>query len=530
MRCLSCGAEMGQHKICPVCNTPGHNVLCGQGDTRERNWEDTQIMYQEMLNVTDTVYEEEKDNDEKKGKPGNSENHSVLPKELFEVKKKDKINEANKKKKARYIISFIVAVVLVIVIFFSIIVIKNIRYWSGLPQVDITFSDGNNMYDMKGNVITPIITAEQLSQKAYKYAISNSQNGAVWSEMIENQYDIYLLNDNGNYNVQENLDNISDIYISSNAIYAAYSTTWTYKEWVEDRSSENGGFYDVITVVDLYRVSPYGECKRMASLEENVKLSGVTDNGALIYVNKDENNSVVLMDNMQTSIDGEINKAVVFSELNAAVFLSDNGDLYYMCPFETLKTETVDHEAVGSYMIATGVEDFMYTEDDKYTQEVRSINGAVTTDSSSSFIMYMKNGNTYIHDCSSMEVPMRLADEALIADGVLRINIACVLYQKDGRYFQYDKQQNGTWIKTEIDGIEEYYNVCGKGYIEIRNETMYFCNIISRKLDRADEVKCLAGTWVYYVKDDKLYRQNIFNKKIEKLFDRDMNIEINIAE
>lgn len=530
MRCLSCGAEMGRHKICPVCNTPGHNVLCGQDDTRESNWEDTQIMYQEMLSVPDTAYEEEKDNNERTGKSGNYEYHSVLPEELFEVKKKDKTDKTNKKKKAGYIIIVIAAVVSAIVIFISVMVIKNIRYWYGLPEVDITFSDGNNMYDIKGNIIPPVITEEQLSQKAYNYAISNSQNGAVWSEKTENQYDIYVLNDNGNYKVQENLDNISDIHISSNAIYAAYSTTWSYKEWVEDRSSENGGFYDVITVVDLYRVSPYGECKRMASLEENVKLSGVTDNGALIYVNKDENNTVVLMDNMQTSIDGEIYKAVVFNELNAAVFLSGNGNLYYMCPFDTLKNGDVDHEAPESYMIATGVEDFVYTESGQYTQGVKSIDGVVTTDSSSSLIMYMKNGNTYIHDCSSMDAPMRLADEALTADGVLRIHAACVLYKKDGKYFQYDRQQNGTWIKTEIDGIEKYYNACGKGYIELRNETMYFCNIISRKLDRADEVRCLAGTWVYYVKDGKLYRQNIFNKNIEILFDRDMKIEINIAE
>lgn len=527
MRCLSCGAEMGQHKVCPVCNTPGHNVLCGQEDTKENNWEETQIMYQEMLNVPDAVYEKEKNNNEKANETSRDEEHSVLPKELFEVKKKDKLN---KKKKTKCKIAIIVVLVLVIVVFLSIIVIKNIKYWSGLPEITVTFFDGNNEYDVNGNLMIPVITEEQLSQKSNKYAISNSQNGAIWSEKTENQYDIYVLSDNGNYKVQEHLNNISDIYISSNAVYAAYSTTWTYKKWVEDHSTENGGYYDVITVVDLYRVSPYGECKRMASLEEKVELSGVTDNGAIIYVNKDENNTVVLMDNMQTAIDGEINKAVVFSELNAAVFLSDNGDLYYMCPFGTVKNENVDNETVESYLIATGVENFIYTEDDKYNQIVKSVNGIMTSDSSSSLIMYTKNGNTYIHNCISMDVPMRLANETVRADGVLNINAECILYEKDGKYYQFDKQKNGTWIKTEIDNIEQYYNKCGKGHIELRDGTMHFCNLISRKLDKADEIKCLAGTWVYYVKENKLYRQNIFSKKIEKLFDRDMKIEISIAE
>lgn len=45
MRCLNCGNEIGEKKVCPICNTPIRNVLCGQGDKQMLHSDETQIMY-----------------------------------------------------------------------------------------------------------------------------------------------------------------------------------------------------------------------------------------------------------------------------------------------------------------------------------------------------------------------------------------------------------------------------------------------------------------------------------------------------
>ncbi len=527
MRCLNCGTEMGNHKVCPVCNTPGRNILCGENIEAEYYGDETQIMYQDNLDNVPVKYQDaiEKKNDNEIKITETKKSYVITDENI------DKLlgdNSPKKKKSHLKKVLFIIGIITVVLLLtgIAIIFIKDRKYWEGLKNPEIIFSYEGKSYDINGNLIENEDALECVPDNALMCKVSDNKS-VIWCEETDKGTNISLKNIYGTFLVQNVPNKLVNIYISSKGCYGAYSETWTYRTWVEDRNSESGGRYETVNVTDLYRISPYGESKLMVSEEKPITLTGVTDDGNIIYIDDEENETVSMSDTDREIIDGKVDKAVIYNDTGAGIFLTDKGELYYIKGNIEMHGNNIgDYENTESYKIATDVKDFYYINDNGYEKKVKQVEDIASTESISMMIIYVKEGVTYVHDTGNKAASTRLMNQEI---DILKIYYLedKQIYYRDGEIFRhYIKKDSGLWTYEETDRILRLKNCCGKGYCELRDGIVYYHDKMDWKLDNADEIKCLAGRWVYYVKDGKTYRQDIRNKKTEKLFEMDMNIEL----
>lgn len=535
MRCLNCGNEIGEKKVCPVCNTPIRNVLCGQGNEQRRYSDETQIMYMEDFDGTEFENAETQE-----AVTENSAAGEIAEEKITEGKSAvitdesiDKllcIKPEKKKwsvKKRLLIVGLTVAVMLIISV--VILIVKDRKYWSGLAKPEIIFAHDGMSYDINGSLIEKENVLNYIPDNAFMY--KTSENGcAIWAEEAEKSDEgkhIKLKNKYGSFFVNNVTNNLADIHISTKGCYGAYSETWTYKKWVEDRNLEAGGKYETVKVTDLYRISPYGESKLMISTEASVVLKGITDKGTIIYIDSEKEETVLVSDTDEQTVEGKSKKTVVYNDTGTAYLLSEKGDLYLVKGnVGTDAGSTEDYGAVQFRKIATDVKDFYYVEDNGYVKKAKQVENIASSESVSIMILYVKEGTTYIYTAEKEEPSMRLMDEEIDCSKIAYLDTEQMYYEDGEIYRHYMKEENGTWTCAQTDKISEFENCCGKGYCVFRDGTMYYHDKWDWKLDTADEIKCLAGRWVYYVKNGETYRQDIRNKKIEKLFDMNMDIEL----
>lgn len=407
-----------------------------------------------------------------------------------------------------------------------IIIIKDRKYWRGLVKPEMIFVYDETSYDIKGNLIEKEDALNFIPDKAFLYKISDN-NCAIWAEKADEGIHISLKNKYGSFFVKNVTNNLISVCISSKGCYGAYSETWTYKKWVEDRNLEAGGKYETVKVTDLYRISPYGESKLMVSTEDFVVLKGITDKGTIIYIDSEKEETVFVSDTDEKTVEGKSKKTVVYNDMGTAYLLSEKGDLYLVKSDAGTDAEGAEYYGnIQSSKIATDVKDFYYIEDNGYVKKAKQIEIAASSESISMMIIYVKEGTTYIYTAEKEEPSMRLMDEEIDFSKITYLDTE-QMYYKDGEiYRHYTKEGNGIWTCVQTDKILEFKNCCGKGYCVLRDGTMYYHDKWDWKLDAADEIKCLAGRKVYYVKNGETYRQDIRNRKIEKLFGMNMDIEI----
>ena len=522
MRCLNCGNEIGEKKVCPVCNTPIRNVLCGQGNEQRRYSDETQIMYMEDFDGTEFENAEAREAatensaargiaEEKITEEKITEGGAVITDESIDKLLCIKPEKKKWSGKKRLLIAGLTVTVLLIIAV-VIIIIKDRKYWSRLTKPEIIFVHDETSYDIDGNLI-------------------EKENAcAIWAEEAEKADEgkqINLKNKYGSFFVNNVTNNLADICISTRGCYGAYSETWTYKKWVEDRSLETGGKYETATVTDLYRISPYGESKLMVSTEDSVVLKGVTDRGTLIYIDSEKEETVLVSDTDERTVEGKSKKTVVYNDTGTAYLLSEKGDLYLAKGNAGTDVGSAeDYGNIQSRKIATDVKDFYYIEDNGYAKKAKQAESTASSESVSMMILYVKEGTTYIYTAEKEEPSMRLMNEEIDFSKIAYLDTGQMYYEDGEIYRHYTKEENGIWTCVQTDKISEFKNCCGKGYCVLRDGTMYFHDKWDWKLDAADEIKCLAGRWVYYTKNGETYRQDIRNKKIEKLFDMNMDIEL----
>ncbi|MCM1084556.1 MAG: hypothetical protein NC393_13870 [Clostridium sp.] len=527
MRCLNCGNEIGERKVCPVCKAPIRNVLCGQDNEQKRYTDETQIM--SITDFDGIEFENAKMQEE-------VTEHSAV-KKIPEEKKAvitdeniDKLlcSKPKKKKwsvKKRVLITGLIAAVLLIIAA-TIIFIKDRKYWNKLVKPQIIFVHDETSYNINGNLIEKENVLNFIPNEAFLYKTSDN-SCAIWAEEADGGMHISLKNKYGSFFVKKVTNDLVNICISSKGCYSAYSETWTYEKWVEDRSIEAGGKYETVKVTDLYRISPYGESKLMVSKEAPIVLSGITDTGSIIYIDSEKEETVFVSDTDEETIEGTSKKTVVYNDTGIAFLLSEKGDLYLVKGNAKTDTDSVEnYGTILSQKIATEVKDFYFIDDNGYVKKAKQIENVASSESVSMMIIYVKEGTTYIYTAGKEEPSMRLLDEEIDFSKIAYIDTEEMYYEDGEIYRHYSKEENGTWTCVQTDKISEFKNCCGKGYSVLRDGTIYYHDKWDWKLDDADEIKCLAGRWVYYIKNGETYRQDVRNKKIEKLFSMNMDIEL----
>lgn len=527
MRCLNCGNEIGERKVCPACNTPIRNVLCGQGDEQKQYSDETQIMYMEDFDGIEfeNVETQEAVTENSAARKATEEKKAVITDESIDKLLCIKPEKKKWSVKKRLLTIGLTAVALLIIAF-VIIIIKDRKYWSRLAKPEIIFVHDETSYDIKGNLIEEENVFNFIPDKALMYKTSDN-SCAIWAEEADEGIHISLKNKYGSFFVKNVTNNLVNIRISSLGCYGAYSETWTYKKWVEDRSLEAGGKYETVKVTDIYRISPYGESKLMVSKEASVVLKGVTDKGSIIYIDSEKEETVFESDTDEEVIEGKSKKTVVYNDTGIAFSLSKKGDLYLVKGNAKTENESAqDYGNIQSRKIATEVKDFYYIDDNGYVKKVKRIEDVASSESISVMIIYVKEGTTYIYTAGKEELSMRLMDEEIDFSKIAYIDTEQMYYEDGEIYRHYSKEENGIWTCVQTDKISEFKNCCGKGYCVLRDGTIYYHDKWDWKLDTADEIKCLAGRWVYYIENGETYRQDIRNKKIEKLFSMNMDIEL----
>lgn len=358
MHCQTCGAEIGDRKVCPFCDTPIRNVLVGgyqpgYGPEGESSVGDTTVIRQEnvgpvpvrrkSLTLTESLSTAEVIPVAEK-----KEWRSVIPDQILGAQKKKR----KRSKKRKWII--LTAVVLSVLLIatatvFFVLNKKKKTYIEGLRDVSITFKE----------------STDQAPREEKKSRYQNMLSGVDHTAF----------------------------YMSSSGTYAAYQTESTRTDWVEDHS-EAGGYEKTVYIFELYLISENRECLDLGHFEKEkgrIDLVGVTDRGTLIYNDTEEGKSYQLTDGPEPEMLGDLMERGVFYDSGAAVFLTKDGQLFAKAGEDVRQ-------------ISSSVSDYYYLDGKEYYGYLRPVEQVTSTTSSLPWLVYVSRDSMYRRNLTDSRV------------------------------------------------------------------------------------------------------------------------------
>lgn len=548
MKCLACGNEIGERKVCPICGTPTKNVLCGDVDTSHAAEDATGIMYENTVfmkgikpEVKKPIKQESKKNLEREeSNDKTTKAVSVIP---------DFVEDdgfGNKKKKVKKIVIVVLfSIILIAAVVITIIFIfKEKKYLAGLPGYTISYYDSQNgisyqedksiSYIYNGQQENPdiatdgssivylngdsLMTIQQNEEKEIAakiveaYKVSPDAKSVLYGVERDGKVDVYLYKGGTNTLVREQLDNLKDIVVSGNGDYFAFLTTWTYQEWKENHQLPEGGEYITNTVYDIYSVSPYGEDKFRIEIEnEELKLNYITNIGNIYYSNLGQNVLSLETSGENSGLCSSASMLMYYETLNKLIVVTDDRR-FVLC----------DLEGNEQKLIATDVDDVYYVYSHCGFCEYKKLEESSENKSNSIVVVYTKGDKVYYNDLNDADDTMYLFNGDASA---LQIIDEHSFYYENNGLLKYT-YKDGKVTSTLANPCK--YNKSGRGYVYLEDGMiMYVKKKKAREICEAQEIKMLVGNSVYYVSENKLYKVNLKGKlKPELLFDNNIDVEI----
>ncbi|MCR4839225.1 MAG: hypothetical protein K5897_09900 [Eubacterium sp.] len=466
MHCQTCGAEIGDRKVCPFCDTPIRNVLvAGYQPAYEPPGEgavgDTTVIRQESAAAATPV---------RKKNPTLTESltaaaafpaaekkvwGSVIPDYIDDPKHGSKAgskssSDHKKRKKRKWIIltaALLGVLLIATATVFFVLNKKKKTYIEGLKDVSVTFKESTDSDSDPGE-----------------------KNRSLYQSMLSGT-------------------DTADFFVSTSGEYAAYETEDTRTDWVEDHS-EAGGHEKTVYIFELHLLSKNRERLDLCRFEKEqgrIDLLGVTDQGALIFNDTEEGRSFELTDNGESRDLGGLMKMGVFYESGEAVFLTENGDLFG-------KTDDAIRQ------LSSDVSDVYYLDGGKYYGYLKPVEKITSTASSLRWLVYTSAGSWYRKNLTDP----RVGGEPW--EGTPAQDPETVLYDaemKEVKLPEQDLRGDGSFSFEE-------------------GELIFRGGGLSRNLGKADQVVCLAGDLIYVMRSGKLLEINVFTKEEKEIADHGM--------
>ena len=499
MRCKKCGAEIGEERVCPFCDTPIKNVLVADrtengiginkeaeaamlsqdssevfnsdettildldriGNLKEQSKESFELVEdKKSSNTTEAIEEVSHDSD----KEPSMIRTSVIP----DYKIKERKRWSKKRKILTLVSAFFIVLLSITLATGVYIFMKYKNYIKGLKESNICFVD-----------------TDATSLDAYYYL--DKKDELVY-------------------------------FFSSGRTYEAYQVngSYTYTE-VGYKPSEN----KIITMhtFDLYLKKEDQEIIKIYHEEKTdgaIEIIGVTDKGEVIY-NDTEKDKCMLVSTAGSPYElGKSVKEGLFFEEGKKLLLQSDRQLV----FSSRKSDS------GEFIVASNVTDFYFIYGDEDGGYIRSVDENITsTDSENLFIIYKNNKDEYyLKDLRS-----DMADSVKIDKNSIKIDSLTIyeISDKDDESSVNDTNERTDGKKLEIKE-EDISNkdLSGDGELDITDKGLvYKLKFYHRNLGSVDKVLALDGRYVYVIKNGKTVRIDVFTKKEKVLFDKEMQIK-----
>ena len=480
MRCQRCGADIGEKKVCPFCETPIRNVLITKPDkeysshTKMMNSicepEQTGIItsfdkeLKERKKISFRSIDEEIDN-EMKEKEFQQDDVSVISDICVERSK----CYSKKYRVIKFTILGICILILILLIIFAALSRKYHKYIDELKDIEVVlYEDGEDIY-------SPDVIWEEIEGEN-KFAIRNKMSEAE---------------------IEVEIPEYEKFVHSTKGLYGAYKCVDSYTHWVED-NSENGKHQEVVYIYKVFLVTEFGEKIKLVDVEKangKIDLIGVTDNGNIIYTDTEQESTFVVSQSSSLKLDSIVRKMLVYQDGTCLIIDKDS-------QMSVIKLEQTETE-ISDKVISSSVQKLYFLDSKGKYGILKEVDGIISTDSESLTIVYENYGCLYANNLGQvMQNSRRISEEQLIVD------------QK-------------TFLDDDLQTVEiGRVNLNGEGevYIGKKNFIYYRLGMYRRRIAMADKIIGLVGTKVYYIRDGKMYKTDVFTLESEELCDHQMNI------
>ncbi len=494
MRCKKCGAEIGEERVCPFCDTPIKNVLVAERTDKEMgknkeaeaallpqdsseifNSDETTVL---DLDRIDDLKEQSKESFESVEDKKSSNTTEAIEEVSHDSEKEPsmirtsvipdyKIKERKRWSKKRKILTLVSA-------FF--IVLLSISLATG---VYIFMKYKNYIKGLKGANIC-FVDTYTTSLDAYYYI--DKKDDLVYVFSSGRRYEAYQVN--GSYTYTE-----AGYKPSENKIITMYTFDLYLKK--EDQ--------------EIIRI--YHEEKTDGAIE----IIGVTDKGEIIY-NDTEKDKCMLVSTAGSPYElGKSIKEGLFFEEGKKLILQSDRQLI----FSSRKSDS------GEFIVASNVTDFYFIYGDEDGGYIRSVDENITsTDSENLFIIYKNNKDEYF----LKDLRSDLADSVKIDKNSINID-SLTIYEISDKDNVSNENTDGKKLEIKEEDISNK-DLSGDGELDITDKGLvYKLKFYHRNLGSVDKVLALDGRYVYVIKNGKTARIDVFTKKEKVLFDKEMQIK-----
>lgn len=528
MRCKKCGAEIGEERVCPFCDTPIKNVLVadrtdkGIGINKEDeaaklpqysseafNSDETTVL---NLDSIDGLKDQEKvspEKDEDKIDCNTMDDIEEVSQDLEKEPSKIrtsvipdyKINERKRWSKKRKILTLVSAffiVLIIIIVSAGVYIFKQYKkYIKGLKESDICFID---------EMATPLDACYYIDKNEELVEVKNVYS--YLNRSVEKKDADQWIKTN---------ENALNYVISSKRNYAAYQINGSYT-YIEEgyKPSENKTI--TMHTFDLYLEKEDQEIVKIYHEEKKegiIEVAGVTDEGEIIYNDTEKNKAFMVSCSSAVNEIGEkITKALFYKE-DGILFLQADGQLIY-------KKKTGDSQVI----VASDVNDVFFSYgDERYGYIISFDQTVISTDSENLFIIYKNNKDEYyLKDLRS-----DMADSVKIDKNSIKIDSIKIyeISDKDDESSVNDTNERTDGKKLKIKEADiSNKDLSGDGELYITDKGLeYKLKFYHRNLGSADKILALDGRYAYVIKNGKTVRIDVFTKKEKVLFDKKMQIK-----
>ncbi len=283
-------------------------------------------------------------------------------------------------------------------------------------------------------------------------------------------------------------------FISSNSKYKVFLKIDKEKKWIKD-SSESGGHNQIFNNYNIYIIGKSGEKINVYSEEKEtgkIKLIGINNEGDIYYNDTEKMKSyIVTYDSQPKEIGEMVSKVICY----------DDNDLYFMSDNQLILSSSDDSQKKRQ-VISSNVTDVYYIDGNKFYGYLKSVKGVTSTSTKLKIILYSENEKIYKRNIENNMIGGEKIDHD-------------VLNNLD-RYILLDTKLN------KIDVSKKDLSGSGSVVINKKGNLIYYNRIYRRNLGKADKIIAISGENVYAMRNDKLYKINIFTKKQIKLYDKEM--------